>query len=168
MYKKTFLLTKPVISDLLFRNTKNLLEAITQYSEPNVPVDIYILLHRYATDIISEFTYGPHGATKTLLDSRYRAVAEQFALSNRRAYQLCQIHCPFLTNIWTNLMGWLATDNTIGVMEYGWTAVQHIKSQKINDPEESLASLMISHNEFSDAYIASELLDHMVPPPMHI
>ena len=31
-------------------------------------VDIYILLHRYATDVIAEFTYGPHGATKSLVD----------------------------------------------------------------------------------------------------
>jgi hypothetical protein len=133
MYKKTFLLTKSVISELLVRNTKNLLQAITQYSEPDVPVDIYILLHRYATDVISEFTYGPHGSTKTLLDTKYRPVAEQFALSNRRVYQLCQIHFPLLTNIWSNLTGLLAANKEIGVMEFGWQAVQHVKSQKIND-----------------------------------
>ena len=142
-----------------------MLQAITQYCELGVPVDIYILLHRYATDVISEFTYGPHGSTKTLLDTKFRPVAEQFALSDRRVYQLFQIHFPFLTNIWSNLTGLLGTNKKIGVMQFGWQAVQHVKSQKINDQEESLASLMISRNEFSDAYIASELLDHMVPIP---
>lgn len=162
MYKKTFLLTKPVISDLLVRNTKNLVDNITNLSKSETTVDVYLLLHRYATDVIAEFTYGPHGSTKTLVDPKHRHVAEQFALSNRRAYQLFQIHFPFLTNIWSQFIGLLATNKKIGVMEYGWQAVQQVKSQKIEDPEESLASLMISRNEFNDAYIASELLDHMV------
>jgi hypothetical protein len=168
MYKKTFLLTKPVISELLVNNTKNLMDNIKCLCETETVVDVYILLHRYATDVIAEFTYGPHGSTKTLVDPEYRHVAEQFALSDRRAYQLCQIHFPFLANLWSQFLGILATNKKIGVMEYGWQAVQQVKSQKINDPEESLATLMISRNEFSDAYIASELLDHMVCLPLYL
>jgi hypothetical protein len=51
-----------------FRNTKNFLQAIsTQPGELDVPVDIYIpFLITYATDVISESTYGPHGSTNTL------------------------------------------------------------------------------------------------------
>ena len=38
--------------------------------------------------------------------------------------------------------------------------MQNLKTEKMADPEESLATLMFSANEFSDAYIASELIDH--------
>jgi len=48
----------------------------------------------------------------------------------------------------------------IGVIQFGWDVVQNLKTEKMADPEESLATLMFSANEFSDAYIASELIDH--------
>src|SRR5271170_7408576 len=121
MYKKTFLLTKPAMTDLLNTNTKNLLDSIT---ESNGSVDIYLILHRYATDVIAQFTYGPHGATNTLVDPTYRHVAEQFALSDRRWYQLCQIHIPSLTTLYTQFVSVLSTNKKIGVFEYGWLAVQ--------------------------------------------
>src|SRR5579859_4065512 len=162
MYKKTFLLTKSAMTDLLVSNTTNLLDAITAATQSSSVVDIFILLHHYATDVISQFTYGPYGSTNSLKDPKYRHVAEQFALSDRRAYQLCQIHLPFLTDLYTKFIGALATNKKIGVMEYGWEAVQDVKSTKMAEAEESLASLMIvdRKDEFSDAYIASELLDH--------
>lgn len=171
MYKKTFLLTKPNITDILERNTGRLVEAIndaiTAHTEGGEgPLDIYILLHRYATDVIAEFTYGPDGNTNSLISPKYRYVAEEFALSDRRAYQLCQIHIPFLTKIWTRIQKMLKTRKEMGVFEYGWHAVQNMKAEKVLDAEESLVSLMMSNKQqFSDAYIASELFDHMVPKP---
>jgi hypothetical protein len=166
MYKKTFLLTKPAMTDLLVRNTMNLVEAIKAGGEGRKPVDIYLILHRYATDVISEFTYGPTASTRSLVDTTYRHVAEQFALSDRRWYQLCQIHLPFLTEVWTRVITLLRPEKEIGVFKYGWLAVQQAKSQKFIDPDESLVNLMMSNtNEaFSEEYIASELLDHLVRP----
>jgi hypothetical protein len=54
----------------------------------------------------------------------------------------------------------------VGVFKYGWLAVQQAKSHKLFDPDESLVNLMMSNtNEmFSEKYIASELLDHLVRP----
>ena len=164
MYKKTFLLTKPAMTELLVSNTKNLIDAITNAMLTEDTVNIFLLLHHYATDVICEFTYGPNGATYSLLDPKYRHVAEQFALSDRRAYQLCQIYLPFLTSLYTRLVEMVSTDKRIGVMDYGWQAVQSAKTEKLQDPEESLVSLMMVRNEFSDAYIASELVDHFVIP----
>lgn len=127
-------------------------------------LDIYILLHRYATDIISEFSYGPAGNTNSLVSRKYRYVAEEFSLSDRRVYQLCQIHIPLLTGIWTWIQKILSGPKEMGVVEYGWHAVKNAKAEKILDSEESLVSLMLSNEQqFSDAYIASsELFDHMV------
>ena len=166
MYKKTFLLTKPAMTDLLVSNTKNLVEAIKRSGEGGTAVDIYLILHRYATDVISEFTYGPTASTKSLVDTTYRHVAEQFAVSDRRWYQLCQIHLPFLTDVWTRVMARLHPEQEVGVFKYGWLAVQQAKSRKLFDPDESLVNLMMSNtNEmFSEEYIASELLDHLVRP----
>lgn len=164
MYKKTFLLTKPAMTNLLVRNTRNLIDAIKAEGQSGKVVDIYIILHRYATDVIAEFTYGPTASTKSLVDTTYRHVAEQFALSDRRWYQLCQIHLPVLTSTWTKAMTVLRPEKQIGVFQYAWLAVQQAKSHKIFDRDESLVNLMMSNtNEmFSDAYIASELLDHLV------
>jgi hypothetical protein len=155
------------MTDLMINNTKNLLEAIVDEStKPNGTVDIYLLLHRYATDVIAEFTYGPSGATRSLVDPKFRHVAEQFALSDRRFYQLCQIHLPSITSLYTQIVNILAPDKKIGVLEYGWLAVQEMKKEKFVDAEESIAGLMMSYRneQFSDAYIASELLDHLVSP----
>jgi len=164
MYKKTFLLTKPTVTDLLVKNTRNLIGAITKAVGSGGAVDVFLMLHQYATDVIAEFTYGPHGSTNSLVDTTYRHVAEQFALSDRRVYQLCQIHLPFVTKIYDRIVRVLSSKRKIGVFEYGWQAVQSVRKEKITDPEESLASLMMSsRNEtFSDAYIASELLDHFI------
>jgi len=168
MYKKTFLLTKPVIAELLERNTKRLVEAIDSAITVNVggegsTVDIYILLHRYATDVISEFSYGPDGNTNSLVSRKYRYVAEEFALSDRRVYQLCQTHIPLLTALWTRIQKILSSPKEMGVVEYGCQAVKNANAQKILDAEESLVSLMLSNEQrFSDVYIASELFDHMV------
>ena len=152
------------MTDLLVKNTKNLVDSIKAEEEGGKVVDIYLILHRYATDVIAEFTYGPTASTKSLVDATYRHVAEQFALSDRRWYQLCQIHLPLLTNLWTKGMAVLRPEKQIGVFQYGWLAVQQAKSHKLFDPDESLVNLMMSNpNEmFSDAYIASELLDHLV------
>ena len=168
MYKKTFLLTKPVIAELLERNTKRLVVAINNSITVNArgegsTVDIYILLHRYATDVISEFSYGPDGNTNSLVSRKYRYVAEEFALSDRRVYQLCQIHIPLLTGLWTRIQKILSGPKEMGVVEYGWHAAKNAKAEKFLDAEESLVSLMLSNEQqFSDAYIASELFDHMV------
>lgn len=167
MYKKTFLLTKPAMTEFLVRNTRNLVNAIAEEANKSADgvVDVYLILHRYATDVIAEFTYGPQGSTNSLVDTKYRHVAEQFALSHRRMYQLCQIHLPYLTEIYTRIKKALSNDKRIGVFEFGWLAVQNVKAEKVLDSEESLASLMMSNPEqFSDAYIASELIDHMVFP----
>jgi|SRR5271170_7244581 len=166
MYKKTFLLTKPAMTDLLVSNTKILVDAVKTDGEGGKAVDIYLILHRYATDVISEFTYGHTASTKSLVDSTYRHVAEQFALSDRRWYQLCQIHQPLLTDVWTRVMAVLHPEKEIGVFKYGWLAVQQAKSHKVFDPDQSLVNLMMSNmNEmFSEEYIASELLDHLVRP----
>ena len=153
------------MTDLMVKNTENLIEAIAAEStKSDGTVDIYILLHRYATDVTAEFTYGPHGATRSLVDPKYRHVAEQFALSYRRVYQLCQIHLPYITNLYTQIVNILAREKKIGVLEYGWLAVQEVKKGKFIDAEESLAGSMMSYRneQFSDAYIASELLDHLV------
>jgi hypothetical protein len=151
------------MTELLRSNTDNLVSAIQEAMKEGRMVDIYLILHRFATDVIAQFTYGPHGSTNSLGDSTYRDVAEQFALSDRRVYQLCQIHCPSLTKIWTQIVEVFTKTDKIGVMEYGWKAVQAVKVNAIDDPEESLASLMMTNSEkFSDAYIASELLDHLV------
>jgi hypothetical protein len=160
-------LTKREIAVLLVRHTKNLVESIEAARSGKLTVDIFVLLHRYATDVIAEFTYGPHGATNSLKDETYRHVAEEFAFSNRRVFQLCQIYIPRLMYTWVSLTNLIRTKDGIGVFEYGWQAVQRAKSNPSNDPEESLASLMTSNkNEtFSDAYIASELIDHMVGIP---
>jgi len=154
------------MTDLLVRNTMNLVEAIKAGGEGRKAVDIYLILHRYATDVISEFTYGPTASTRSLVDTTYRHVAEQFALSDRRWYQLCQIHLPFLTEVWTRVITLLRPEKEIGVFKYGWLAVQQAKSQKFIDPDESLVNLMMTNtNEaFSEEYIASELLDHLVRP----
>jgi hypothetical protein len=170
MYKKTFLLTKPAMTELLVSNAKNLIDAITTEAKGGKAVDVYLILHRYATDVIAEFTYGPTASTKALVDITYRHVAEQFALSHRRWYQLCQIHLPFLTDLWTKTKQFLLPEKEVGVMEYGWLAVQKAKSQQILDSEESLVGLMMSNkiHQFSDAYIASELLDHLVYPPVRL
>lgn len=153
------------MTDLMVKNTGNLVDAIVDESTKSKgTVDIYILLHRYATDVIADFTYGPCGATRSLVDPKYRHVAEQFALSDRRVYQLCQIHLPYITSLYTQIVNALAPEKKIGVLEYGWLAVQEVKKEKLIDAEASLAGLMMSHRneQFSDAYIASELLDHLV------
>ena len=77
MYQKTFLLTKPAMTDILITNTHNLVEPITRTAKSGGSVNIFLILHHYATDVISQFTYGPHGSTKTLVDAKYRNVAEQ-------------------------------------------------------------------------------------------
>lgn len=161
MYKKTFLLTKPAITEMLESHTRNLIAFLSAASNP---VDIFRTLHHYATDVIAEFTYGPNGGTNSLVNQKYRHVAEEFALSNRRALQLCQIHLPLVAALWTKVSSFLQNKNKIGVLQYGWQVVQDVKSEKVGDTEESLASFMMSTNQFSDAYIASELIDHFVRP----
>jgi hypothetical protein len=157
------------MTDLMVKNTINLVDAIAdESSKSKWTVDIYILLHRYATDVIAEFTYGPNGATRSLVDPKYRHVAEQFAFSDRRVYQLCQIHLPYITSLYTQVVNALTPEKKIGVLEYGWLAVQEVKKEKFFDAEESLAGLMMSYRneQFSDAYIASELVDHLVSFPI--
>jgi hypothetical protein len=58
----------------------------------------------------------------------------------------------------------LMSEKKIGVLEYGWLAVQEVKKEKSIQAEDSLAGLMMSNRneQFNDAYIASELLDHLV------
>jgi hypothetical protein len=160
MYKKTFLLTKPAMTALLESNTRNLIAAVNAASNP---VNIFRILHYYATDVITEFTYGPLGNTNALVEPKYRDVAEEFALSKRRAYQLFQIHVPMIAMMWDQFSKITKDPNKLGVLQFGWDVVQNVKAEKIPEPEESLASLMFSANEFSDAYIASELIDHFVP-----
>jgi len=60
MYKKTFLPTKPTMTNLLESHTLHLISVIA--ASPN-PVDIFRMLHHYATDVVPEFTYGPKGNT---------------------------------------------------------------------------------------------------------
>jgi hypothetical protein len=38
---------------------------------------------------------------------------------------------------------------TVGVMIFGWQAVQGAKTEQVNDPEENLASLMIDNRTTS-------------------
>lgn len=101
MYKKTFLLTKSIVTDLLVINTKNLLSALENAAKPDDVADICLILHRLTADIIAQFTFE---SRKSLVGPKYRHVAEQFTLSYSRAYQLRQMHFPLLIDLYSRIV----------------------------------------------------------------
>lgn len=90
----------------------------------------------------SQNSHTARGVTKLLIDLTYCYVAEQFALSDGRVFQLCQIHIPFLINLYPQLIGILLTTNKkFGALEHGWLVFQAVRNM---NAEERLAGLMMA------------------------